>query len=64
MITVNGEQIAFEGSIADLVALRLGSRTSGVAVALNGEVVARGGWPVQQAAAGDRVEIVTAVQGG
>jgi len=37
---------------------------SGVAAALNGEVVRRVRWPATRLAAGDRVEVVTAVQGG
>lgn len=37
---------------------------SGVAVALNDEVVRRSEWPTTTLEAGDRVEIVTATQGG
>ena len=37
---------------------------SGVAVALNDEVIRRGAWSETTLAAGDRVEIVTATQGG
>jgi len=36
----------------------------GVAVALNDAVVPRGAWPSTVVAAGDRLEVVTAVQGG
>ncbi len=36
----------------------------GVAVALNGTVVPRRRWAEQQLTEGDRVEVLTAVQGG
>jgi sulfur carrier protein len=50
-------------SLADLVA-DSGAPTTGVAVAVNGEVVPRTDWPLRALRPGDRVEIVTAVQGG
>jgi sulfur carrier protein len=64
-ITLNGTQrSASDGSsVADLVG-QLSDRTSGIAVAVNGEVVPRGSWSTTVLAAGDRVELVTAVQGG
>jgi sulfur carrier protein len=64
-ITLNGhERSASDGcSVADLVA-QVSERTSGIAVAVNGEVVPRGSWSDTALAAGDRVELVTAVQGG
>ncbi|MFD9730029.1 sulfur carrier protein ThiS, partial [Streptomyces sp. NPDC059072] len=37
---------------------------SGVAAALNETVVPRGQWPATALGEGDRVEILTAVQGG
>ena len=36
----------------------------GVAVALNGEVVPRSSWPAARLRDGDRVEVLTAAQGG
>lgn len=36
----------------------------GVAVAVNGEVVPRSGWPAEQLCDGDRVEVLIAAQGG
>ncbi|MDG4763704.1 sulfur carrier protein ThiS [Solwaraspora sp. WMMD406] len=36
----------------------------GIAVAVNGEVVPRGGWPAEQLCDGDRVEVLIAAQGG
>ena len=37
---------------------------SGIAVAVNGEVVPRSQWPVYELNDGDVVEIITAMQGG
>ena len=36
----------------------------GVAVAVNGEVVRRADWPEARLAEGDRIEVLTAAQGG
>ncbi|WP_407924627.1 sulfur carrier protein ThiS [Catellatospora vulcania] len=36
----------------------------GVAVAVNGEVVRRADWPAHRLLDGDRVEVLTAAQGG
>jgi sulfur carrier protein len=64
-VVVNGEQHQAAGpmSLADAVAL-LTTAPSGVAAAVNGEVVRRAAWPQTQLADGDEVEVVTAVQGG
>jgi sulfur carrier protein len=50
-------------SLADAVAL-LTTAPSGVAAAVNGEVVRRAAWTLTQLADGDEIEVVTAVQGG
>ncbi|WP_436701675.1 sulfur carrier protein ThiS [Nocardioides sp. BYT-33-1] len=64
-ITCNGEPVAAAATVADLLAHRLGDRCpSGVAVAVNEEVVPRGAWPERRLSDGDVVEVVTAVQGG
>ena len=63
-ITLNGRPIEFEGSVADLVEAHHGRELRGIAVALNDQVVARGDWDTSSVSAGDRIEIVTAVQGG
>lgn len=65
-ITLNGEPVALVGAtVAGLLALHLDDpRPSGVAVAVNDEVVPRDDWPRRPLADGDTVEIVTAVQGG
>lgn len=50
-------------TVADLLAaLEVPAR--GVAVAVNGEVVRRGEWPGARLSEGDRVEVLTAAQGG
>jgi sulfur carrier protein len=50
-------------SLAQAVAL-LTAADSGVAAALNGEVVRRSAWGSTRLADGDQVEVLTAVQGG
>jgi sulfur carrier protein len=64
-IVVNGEPRQSPGpmSLAEAVAL-LTEAPTGVAAAVNGEVIRRTAWPQTQLADGDEVEIVTAVQGG
>ncbi|HEY3198930.1 MAG TPA: sulfur carrier protein ThiS [Actinomycetes bacterium] len=64
-VTVNGEsrQVATSTTIADIVAV-VSTAGSGIAVAVNDEVVPRGGWPSRRLHDRDRVEILTAVQGG
>jgi len=64
-ITLNGEERELlDGmSVAELVTT-ISARTSGLAVAVNSEVVPRSGWSDTSVADGDRVEVVTAVQGG
>lgn len=62
---LNGTGVTFEGSVADLVADRFGaSGGRGIAVAVNGAVVARSAWSQTVLLDGDRIDIVTAVQGG
>jgi sulfur carrier protein len=64
-ILVNGEPATVtEGSsVAELVDARAGRR-GGVAVAVNEDVVPRAAWADTALKPGDRVEILTAVQGG
>jgi sulfur carrier protein len=64
-INVNGEAVtAPRGSTVEQVVGGVTTMSSGVAAAVNGEVVPRGQWAVTELREGDRVEIVTAVQGG
>ncbi|GHG17144.1 sulfur carrier protein ThiS [Streptomyces filamentosus] len=64
-VTVNGEPRALAGpaTLASLVAT-LTTAPAGVAAALNETVVPRGEWAATPLAEGDRVEVLTAVQGG
>ncbi len=64
-IIVNGQpREAADGvSVTDLVR-QLSDREAGIAVALNSEVVPRGSWADTTVTAGDRIDVVTAVQGG
>lgn len=64
-ISVNGEprEVA-AGTTLDAVVAILTAARSGVAAALNETVVPRGQWTATPVGDGDRVEILTAVQGG
>lgn len=64
-VEVNGDERRFrEGiTLAELLA-EVGTTQRGVAVAVDGEVVARGAWPDVVLNDGAQVEILVAVQGG
>jgi len=64
-VTVNGNarEIADGAVVADVVA-ELTTASRGIAVALNGIVASRGAWSTTSLAEGDRIEVLTAVQGG
>ncbi|MDF9812677.1 sulfur carrier protein ThiS [Streptomyces sp. SPB162] len=64
-VSVNGEarEIA-EGLTLDRLVASLTSAPAGVAAALNEAVVPRSRWAATALADGDRVEVLTAVQGG
>ncbi|MER6690422.1 sulfur carrier protein ThiS [Streptomyces minutiscleroticus] len=64
-VCVNGEprRIA-PGTALDALVATLTAAPSGVAAALNETVVPRAQWPSTALAEGDRVEVLTAVQGG
>ncbi|MCX4880208.1 MULTISPECIES: sulfur carrier protein ThiS [unclassified Streptomyces] len=64
-ISVNGQAREFTpGTALDSVVHTLTPASSGVAAALNETVVPRAEWPSTSLREGDRVEILTAVQGG
>jgi len=64
-VTLNGEPRDLpDGSTVAQAVAELTAAPSGVAAAVNGEVVPRGSWAVTALRDGDRVEVVTAVQGG
>ncbi|MCA2212939.1 sulfur carrier protein ThiS [Jidongwangia harbinensis] len=64
-LMVNGQsrEVTGEATVAVLVA-ELTEAERGVAVAVNGEVVPRSTWPAAGLRDGDRVEVLTAAQGG
>ena len=66
MIQVNGADRALDAdTVAGLVAvLGIAADARGVAVAVNGAVVPRAAWAAAPLAAGDRIEVIRAMQGG
>ncbi|MGA4842505.1 sulfur carrier protein ThiS [Streptomyces sp. G45] len=65
VISVNGEaRDVAAGTTLDAVVTALTAAPSGVAAALNETVVPRTEWATTRLRDGDRVEVLTAVQGG
>lgn len=67
ILTVNGasHELAETCAVADLVEASLGDRRAcGVAIAVNEMVIQRSAWEEHRLLPGDRVDVVTAVQGG
>ncbi|RJK97812.1 sulfur carrier protein ThiS [Vallicoccus soli] len=64
-VLVNGapRDVPPGATVADVVAA-LTTAPTGVAVARNDEVVPRGAWATTAVSDGDRLEVLTAVQGG
>ena len=64
-VTVNGEprEVPAGATVGQVVAM-VTDLATGVAAAVNGVVVPRRSWPGAPLRDGDRVEVVTAVQGG
>jgi sulfur carrier protein len=64
-ISVNGERRPWQAgdSVIDIVRT-LTPTTEGCAVAVNDAVVPRSHWAARVIEAGDRIEVLTAVQGG
>jgi sulfur carrier protein len=65
-VSVNGEPRALPPghTLEALVTALVGGVRGGVAAAVNEAVVPRGQWPTTRLRDGDRVEVLTAVQGG
>jgi sulfur carrier protein len=64
-VWINGERRELaEGACVRDALVALGAPESGVAVAVDGEVVRRAEWTTIPLADGARVEVLTAVQGG
>ena len=64
-ITVNGQlrEAADQLSLGELVR-EISDRSTGIAVAVNSEVVPRGSWADSAVRPADRIDVVTAVQDG
>jgi len=66
-LIVNGKEVEKEQDITVDALLAQTLKTDareGIAVAVNGEVISKGSWGERSLEAGDRVEIIRAVQGG
>ncbi|REE99558.1 sulfur carrier protein ThiS [Thermomonospora umbrina] len=64
-VTVNGRPRELpEGTTVAAVVAAVTEAAAGVAVAVNDEVVSRGAWDATTVRDLDRVEVLTAVQGG
>jgi len=67
ILFVNGarREVPAGATVASIVELLdVAPEARGIAVALNGEVVARGRWHQTELPEGARIEVVAAVQGG
>lgn len=64
-IVYNGSDRAFDDAttVAQIVA-EVADQKTGIAVALNGEVVRRADWETTVVRDADRLDVLTAVQGG
>ena len=64
-IQLNGETLPLRArSVAELLGDLGCAGNGGVAVAVNGEIVPRSDWSERALRAGDRIELLGAVQGG
>ncbi|MFB9717832.1 sulfur carrier protein ThiS [Planobispora longispora] len=63
IINGSAHELPSGATVAQAV-LKLTEAGSGIAVALNDEVVSRGAWDSTTLSEADRVEVLTAVQGG
>jgi sulfur carrier protein len=64
-VIINGaaRELAADTGVGDAVRL-VTTSASGIAVAVNGEVMRRASWDTTPLADGDEVEVITAAQGG
>ncbi|MFF5972549.1 sulfur carrier protein ThiS [Streptomyces sp. NPDC012769] len=64
-VSVNGEARVLAGPLSlDALVATLTTASAGVAAAVNETVVPRGRWAATVLGEGDRIEVLTAVQGG
>jgi sulfur carrier protein len=65
ILQINGEARELgEGTTVDIVVRALAGTLAGMAVAVNEDVVPRSAWGTTVLKPGDRVEVLTAAQGG
>jgi sulfur carrier protein len=65
LVRLNGEPRELpDGTTVERAVAELTPLGTGVAAAVNGDVVPRGSWTATLVRDGDQVEVVTAVQGG
>lgn len=65
-ITVNGEPRSMPEptTVAGLATALVGPVQNGIAIAVNGTVLPPASWTTQAVRAGDRIDVITAMQGG
>lgn len=65
-ITVNGStrSVPDATTVASLATALVGPVHDGIAIAVNGTVVPAGSWAALTVQAGDRIDVITALQGG
>jgi sulfur carrier protein len=64
-IVINGNPHELpEATSLDRAVALISDSATGIAVAVNGDVVSRMAWPQVTLAHGDKIEVLTAVQGG
>lgn len=66
-IRLNGTDVELAGAPTVIDAIGLAGHTGalfGIAVAINGEVIAKSGWAEAHLLEGDKVEVLIAAQGG
>lgn len=64
-IVINGTSHEVpDGTCLDRAVALISASATGLAVAVNGDVVTRMSWPQVKLAHGDQIEVLTAVQGG
>jgi sulfur carrier protein len=64
-LVVNGEPRDFsDGATLSAIVAELTQARQGIAVAVNADVIPRGAWESTDLRTGDRIEVLTAVQGG
>jgi sulfur carrier protein len=65
-VTINGDdrEVAAGTKVVDVVSELAGERRTGIAIALNGEVVPKSRWSEVVVDDGDRLEVLSAIGGG